>query len=272
MAVSVTDKTVGTPSSGSTYAIAKPASTVDGQLLIAHIVNEQVGSPAVTDTVSLAGWTQIRTDTSSGHTTDVRVTTLWKRASSEPSSYTFNFSGSTSACIGALVVVDAAGTSFQSNGANGAGSSLSSSGITPVANSLLMILTGTVSNVSMSAQAIVTSNPSWTEYYDFQDATPIGISMAYAIRAAATATGNATATASGSTNWAMQILSINPAIMVSVADTTTETDTISIKRTARVTIAETETTSDSITAILGSIWSTVSQSATSVWTKITRHN
>lgn len=71
-----------------TVAVNVPASTADGDMLLLLVSTSE--SAGVAPTVSGGGWTQKVThdQVSNGDNQDNRVTLFWRRASSEPASYT----------------------------------------------------------------------------------------------------------------------------------------------------------------------------------------
>lgn len=68
---------------GTSLTITKPSGVVDGDILIVNLYSENVGWTLP------SGWTTITTQLSNSGTFVALLTLAWKRASSEPTSYTF---------------------------------------------------------------------------------------------------------------------------------------------------------------------------------------
>ena len=85
--------------------------------------------------------------------------------------------------------------------------------VTPVANCIFVFLVGSFETVSMSGYAMATSNPAWTELYDFNTTAgnDFQMSAAYsAVRPQSTATGAFTVTSSGGSNDAVIVIAVAP--------------------------------------------------------------
>lgn len=158
--------------STTSVTITKPSGTVDGDLLVAILFASRSSSGTVADILDESGWTNMTEDV----TATSRIKTIYKEASSEGSSYTFDTDASTDLYFG--------GTVFRISGWDGAaptadGAVLSSATTTPsvtisvdpfVSNSLLLLglnsslgggPIGVVSDYSISG-----TDPTWTEQYD----------------------------------------------------------------------------------------------------------
>ena len=88
MAIAYRAHTTAGGSSGTSVAPSKPSGTADSEILIAYLV---VGGPSKTITPP-SGWTL--KDERQGDDPDGTTYLYWKRASSEPSSWTWSWSGS----------------------------------------------------------------------------------------------------------------------------------------------------------------------------------
>lgn len=203
-----------------TLAISKPASLAVGDVMVAAIMGNSGTSVAST------GWT-----VAASKANTVLLVTLTKVADAgdvAASSFTFTFSGGTPTFThGAISRFSSAHTTpvDQTGSGSGSGTSVSFGGITPTApNSLFMICLAYTQNSgagnpsNTSAQAVATSNPTWTEIYDSSTAigggSYVGLSIAYASRSPLTATGSVTATYSVSTSaYAGIVLNIAPALV-----------------------------------------------------------
>jgi len=205
MALSLASVGNGSLSVGS-VVIPKPTGLALKDLMIAQIgVLSGVTPPA--------GWTSLRTDGNSklyyklADSADVAAT-----------DFTFTGGGDIDGSILRIGGYRVSDIITASNGATGTNTTQSTSGITPAANSLLLIFTANENGRTVSGQAIATSNPSWTEQYDRPNAgaNTAAISCASATRPESTASGNASATFSNSVTAAsVQIVAIAPAEDVS---------------------------------------------------------
>jgi len=186
-----------TPAAGTSVVITKPTSLAVGDIMVAHIAHSGTNSTINTPT----GWTDIA-DTS--FSANFRAKVLFKVVDAgdvAASNFTFTGNGTGGPYIGgAILRINGSGLSLVNDGVgSGAWSGTSANlaiGITATrASDLYLILvtcsTGFATLNNISAYAIATSNPSWTEAYDVVDGTGImQIAGAYATRAQITATGN----------------------------------------------------------------------------------
>ena len=88
----------------------------------------------------------------------------------------------------------------------------------PNPDCLLLFYIAAAANVTMSSQAITTSNPSWTELHDasYNDGANYNSeSISYATRTQTTATGDSSATLSGNATAGGTIIAIQPVISAS---------------------------------------------------------
>ena len=183
--------------SGTTVVITKPTSLAIGDIMVAHISTTGT-APGIN---TPAGWTSIA---DLGGDPNQRTAIFFKVATAgdvAASNFTFTGNGTGVPFIGgAILRINGSGVSLVNDGVgSGAWSGTSANlaiGITATrASDLYLILvtcsTGFATLNNISAYAIATSNPSWTEAYDVVDGTGImQIAGAYATRAQITATGN----------------------------------------------------------------------------------
>lgn len=220
MAIAYASHSFNTPTGGETQALTKPTGLAVGDLMVAHVHSRTSG-----DAWSVpANWTQVV-----GASTDSNAVFYKVADSGDVAASSFNLSRNASEVIGGSIVrITGASTSFQTDSdtyANSGGTSASfSGGVTPAANSLLLFFTAAYSTggntMTITDQAITTSNPSWTELYDGGTTTDVDLWMsgAYANRPEATGTGNYTctlATTSGSTDGIL--ISIQEVVNVTVS-------------------------------------------------------
>lgn len=224
-----------------TILISKPSGTVDGDIMIAHIVSYNGSTP------TCSGWTTIRTsdatDTTNG---SLSMRTLFKVASSEGSTYSFTgLVGGITTALGRITRIDGQTSSnpiatSSANVTNSPSNTATGATVTPVnSQSLVLFMIGISDNGgSSSSYAIVTSNPTWTELYD--DTNVHSIAMAYANRDEVTATGSATASLSTSEKSAVHMVVISGnttvAVPVMVATSTYPTPTTSLSQTVAVPV------------------------------------
>lgn len=191
--------------------IDKPTGLAVGDIMVAHISSLDTTNVAVGFNST---WTSIAGLASGVNVnSDAYVNVFWKIADSgDVAAGSFSFahgiSDSTNVCAGAIYRISgaysaAAASAFTTDD----GTPTFTNTITPtLANSVLLFLT-TVADASQtagttSAYAITTSNPSWTEAYDFHTSsgTVRGLMAgAYASRPQVTATGDSTCTYSADT-------------------------------------------------------------------------
>lgn len=196
-AVNYRSSTQASSGGGTTVSFSKPSGLAVGDAMVAHIFFF-----AATGVTPPSGWTAVYTD---GANNGVYAK-LADAGDVAASSFVFTLSNSASAAGGMSAYSGADATLFlnQINAATitGTFTALSTSGITPsVGASTILLLTGhrTPLGATVSAYAVATTNPSWTEAYDTNvviGSDNLGVSLAYAQRGILTATGNATATLS----------------------------------------------------------------------------
>lgn len=188
----------------SSCVINKPSGVVDGDLMVA-VINSTFNSGSQTMTPP-AGWTQIRNTDAGGGGASLNIWSYYKVANGEGASYTWGIGGGIPGAHGGCIMrIDgqAASPILTSAGAGTNGAATSSltfaNTVTPTNGYQLILMpifaTG-ASLSSMSAHAVATSNPTWTELYDNSSVANYNMSLAYATRDQSTATGNSSATAS----------------------------------------------------------------------------
>lgn len=266
-----------TAGNANSLALTKPSGTVDGDLLITAIAFRG------TTVSTLSGWTLILTQASDGGGTPINIGVYYKIANGEGSSYTWSL-GATTLIAGIVIRINGQDTSGyidanEGGGSNGGGTSMTfgSTGLTPSKSESLLLqfwapfnLGGNVNSVS--AEAIATSNPTWTEACDLDinnGASHLGFAVAYANRTATSATGASTATSGASTNQYSGILIVIKritAFTASVTDTVTDTDAIAVKSGYKVSVSDTETSSDSVLATKSRSWTQDNKNTNTNWT------
>ncbi len=267
MAVAYESSTTVAPTTASSIALTKPSGLAIGDLMVAHLLL------TVGQTVSSAptGFTfkDTATDSTSLFTSDI----YYKTADSgdvAASTFTFTLSGSSS-CGGALLRVSGAtsSTSISEYGeANIVVSTTTPSfanTVTPhVASSLLLFMITHANASAISAYAVATSNPSWTEVYDVVGGVR-GLACAWAVRPEVTATGNSSVTCSSTNQITSQMLVIMPTFLSTISDSTTVTDTV--QQMVAVFPTDSVTPTDTITAIKQKTWATLDKIATT-WSNL----
>ena len=179
-------------------SITKPTGTVDGDFLLAFIAWE---GAATIDSVP-AGWTELQSvDEPGGDSLSI----YWKQASSEGASWSWGFTASQECFGGALridgqVPTDPTDVDNEATVTDGNSPSWANT-ITPTyADSLIVmaIIANQHSSEGVSAYAIATDNPTWTEQFEiYEGSIQFSLAVATAVRSAKTATGNSSATLAG---------------------------------------------------------------------------
>jgi hypothetical protein len=217
MAIAFGSSSVTGWAASNTTAIPKPASLGVGDMMVAFCYKRDISTISAP-----AGWTLIHRYNGGANANASGL--FYKIATSDDTSastFSFTCTGSSSEPFNGAIF-RFTGTNLQignNSRADGVGTSLSTSGFTPVANSVFCIFTGLDDDTGtgVSAYAMANSNPSWTE--DFDSGTTIGLdarfSGAYsAVRSSATATGNFSATSNASLTWTMSAVAIEEEISV----------------------------------------------------------
>lgn len=186
--------------SASTLTITKPSGLAVGDLMICHYtIND------ATDTVNtFTGWTHEVNNVVVGG--NVKTGLWYKIADSgdvAASNFTFGATG-TAILGGAILRIDGFVTTglLNDNGAqqvNSPGATYANTVTPTAANPLMLLFVAANENIAASNYAIVTSNPTWSEQYNFGSAAGQRMACASASRPQSTATGNSAADWTGGT-------------------------------------------------------------------------
>lgn len=270
--------------SQNSIVVPLPAGVVDGDLLITILVVQSGTARTIT---TLSGWTLVRSD--SVNAGQVVLATYQKIASSEPSTYTWSLSGTADQSAGAAVRVDTFDPTAPIDTSNGAGTSGGNTNslvftdtVTPtLANELILFpifafASGHQNLSGMSAYAVTTSNPSWTEVLDILGnilvtTGQLNFAIAYANRAQTTATGNSSATDTGGigpNNYIAQkiVVKNQTAFSSTLTDTVVDTDSMTGFTTTSSVVSDTVVDTDSVATAKSRTW-TQDQKNNSTWTQ-----
>jgi hypothetical protein len=227
MAVTVASSSTAYSASGTSLVITKPSGLAVGDLMLAGIRNDDGGNGITLP----SGWT-ILVSTFNPFSF---VYTHYKYADSgdvAASNFTWTAQNSTIMAGGILRVTGASpviGSAYLAGAQTNTASPSFVTGVTPTrANSLLVIFLFSMqnSNASMGGYAIATSNPTWTEQFDITMASQESFSAAWAVRPQTTSTGAWSATGgTGTSDYNSFLVSINEALLIDVAESTTLTET-----------------------------------------------
>lgn len=226
MAIAVQSSSSVAFSSADPIVIPKPTGLAVGDLMYAFVfvntsggTNQNVANPAGWSGGQIAG----RTNTAP-YSKTFEFYRIADSADVAASNFSFPASGQ-AVTLGAGGMLRITGFNSASivgsesvGGAVDQGASLSFTGPTPAnPNSLLIFIVAggqEAAAVTTTAYAISTSNPTWTEAFDLNDAGTVSLAVAYAVRPEVTATGTATATltgaAAGTTDTHGGLICINP--------------------------------------------------------------
>jgi len=194
----------------SSVVLAKPSGLAQGDIMVAHLGSQ--GNYTIT---TPAGWTEIDTTAMSSRGRSALFYKVVLAEDVAASTFTFNKSGS-GGFIGIIMRISAFDADTPAPNVNSAyvvgpdeDDTLTTAGITPDEDSLILLTGCLEGNATVNNYAIVTSNPSWTEQYDQGNGSNIYLFCAAGDRAASSATGNATATSSSEwLSWVYQITEI----------------------------------------------------------------
>lgn len=292
MAVAVASTASTGFATGTSITITKPTGLAAGDLLFAFIYIKG-NAPTVT---TPSNWTQ---GTPEVVASDFILTYLYKIADSADaaaSNFSFTISSSLPVAGGLLRVTGSAGSSIiaavdQDTELNG--DRTFSGGVTPTqASSLLIMAIGSSSdqqNGDYGSNAVATSNPSWTEAWEFEanltDGNNYVTQVAYAVRTEVTPTGDYSISGGGygnaNTDYGAFLVCVNPAISVTV-DQSTLTPAI-MNATGAVptpTISGGMTATPSVINATGAVltpahndqadWSAQDKSDTATWTNTSK--
>lgn len=226
MAVALRSVGVSPGGASSPVIIAKPAGLTVGDLMIAHVVNKESGTPNPTTTPE--GWTEIRQDAGD----EVRAALFWKIADGDDvAAANFSFiiddSGVNNSDMGAISAWtghDPASPINANNGQyNATSTTVRAPAITPsVAYCMILMIAGISDNNTQSNYAIADDDPGgWTEAYDISTSTggDCALAIAYDIRPETTATGQGTCTTSAEEKNVGQLVAIAPVAVVTFIPT-----------------------------------------------------
>jgi hypothetical protein len=203
-------KTSAHQASGSSFVISKPAGVVQNDIVLAHMVHEQISGNGI----SGSGWTTIRTDHAGAGNT-INSTILYKIAgNSEPSTYTFTNTSALKITGSLLAYYNYDSTSpIQGHaGAYASAASIAIPGLTTSAPNTLLLGFAGVENTDGSTTETVTSDASMTSRSNLAGVP--GIDAAELVLAVAGASGNKTATFSpaGTFYTVGQMVALNPCL------------------------------------------------------------
>ena len=206
-AISFQNLTNGQNNDANTLVIARPASVVAGDFLLAQVTIEKGSDITIT---APAGWVLVlRTNRSS----DIGQAMYYKVATgAEPASYTWNFNQANKAAGGILRYsgVDTANPIIASSGNSGDGSTLTGLSVASEANSMLVALYG------LKKKDTTMSTPAgMTQRYLFQNPNDIRIKAADQLNPA-NPTGNRVSTAGSGDKWIAQLVTLRPATSVGI--------------------------------------------------------
>lgn len=261
--------------SGVTVVVTKPASLAVGDLMMAFIANDQ--GKTVTPA---SGFTAAGDGPQQNVGGGVRMNPFYKVADAgdvAASNFTFTAAAGNSFIAGGILRITGFDTSqnLGDTSISNFGSVTDSNApvftatITPSRTDSLLIFvmygaTGTGS-ANMSNYACVTSNPTWTEQWDFLDTASFdkNFGCATAVRSQVTATGNFSASGGNAvSDWIGYAFFItrNTIFSASLSDTTSTSDSVTANLTLSVLLTDILTVSDSLLA-----------SASRIWNKVTKH-
>lgn len=226
---SVTVGSFGGISAGANLSLTKPTGLAVGDYLVAHLVMVN-NSTTVNGWNTPSGWTSLIDATKTANANSgIKMQVFYKVADSgDVAGGSFEFQkdatgatavgGALYAISGGATIVGAVGTDTDDTSPEFVNT------VTPSANSILLFLTGCAdagqSAGTVSGYAITTSNPTWTESYDFKAdiSSDRGVMAgAYASRPEATATGDSTCNYSAhGQNSIGAMIAIAPVISVTV--------------------------------------------------------
>ena len=227
MAVVVQSTSTDT-SAGASTVITKPTGLAVGDLMVAHITSYGLNTIVAIDIAS--GWTETTSGAvlDSGTSTGVRQSIQYKVATSGDVAATdFTFTAASTGgrnMIGAMYRIDGQNsvtpidTSNAASAQNGGTPFSGNATVTPTyANSLLLFFASGYDASAFNTYTVATSNPTWTENYDFT--ATASMAGATATRPEVTATGNAgvSFTNAGSGDVVVGIVVVRPIVSVSTS-------------------------------------------------------
>lgn len=204
--------------------ITKPVGLAVGHLMLAQCMYKWTNTIG---TISApAGWTSVRqTDSPYGafNFSSALFSKIAVQADVDAATFTFTGSQTTEDNRGLITAWSGINTTTpigaSSGQYNAASTTVTAPTITPVANSMILMIATVRDDNTQSGYAIATDNPaSWGEAYDLTTKVDndMAQAMGYATRAQTSATGNGTATTSGSDANIGQLVSISPTAVIDV--------------------------------------------------------
>lgn len=259
-------------STNSTVVITKPSGLAVNDMMIAVVHSYGAGTTQVWTPPS--GWTSFISTGDSGGGSGMSIQTFWKYAvSADVSATDFSFAPSAGGGrqIGTIFaitgVINQAPTFNQNHTVSGSGASVTTTGVTPTAENLLVIFGAVtdddVGSVSQGSYSIATSNPTWSERLDEFGISiaSVGHAFATALRPelTATSTSNITATLLGDPDVYYQILmAFAPRLMLLSTSAVTDIDITTATGNGNITDDGGETIIER-----GVVWSTTPTPTTS---------
>lgn len=271
MAVTIASSSNGTYTTGD-LVLTKPTGLAVGDLMVVAII--QLNTDSVT---TPSGWSNFVNKSSSGGSVQLRFYS--KTADSgdvAASNFTFVDDGDASPKTGSILRITGFHTASPTSVFNGDGTQASTatpsftSTVTPdTPDSVILFAIGTYgsdTSHTFSSYGIVTSNPSWTELMDLyypNSTSSLGFGLAWASRPQITATGNSSCTISISNR--TQIVNEMIVVRSQVAFSTTETTSVldTFIKTFNKVILDTVSAIDTLTAVKGRFWGTVTKNVSS---------
>lgn len=212
---------------GTSTVIDKPTGLAVGDCLIAHVVAFTSVAQESNVFNTPTGWTSVNSAsiTDAGANTVVKEFCFSRIATSADvaaTNFTFTWSGSSTSLGGALYRISGSNptpvtVSASASVEDQASPFSASASVTPTeADSLLLFLVAGNGATAFNSYSIATSNPSWTEDYDYTDGGSNSIAGAHASRPQITATGNASVSYSGPGDITVMIIVVRPTVSTTV--------------------------------------------------------
>lgn len=271
MAATLPSSSNGTYTTGD-LVLTKPTGLAVGDLMVVAII--QLNADSVT---TPSGWSNFVNKSSSGGSVQLRFYSKTADSSDvAASNFTFVDDGDASPKTGSILRIAGFNTATPSSVFNGDGTQASTatpsfaSTVTPDSpDSIVLFAIGTYggdTSHTFSSYAVVTSNPSWTEIMDLyypNSTSSLGFGLAWASRPQITATGNSSCTISISSR--TQIVNEMIVIRSQIASSTTETTSVldTFIKTFNKVILDTVSAVDTLTAIKGRFWGTLTKNVSS---------
>jgi hypothetical protein len=197
-------------SGASTLVLTKPSGVVNNDVLVAGIT---VNGGSNTTITPPSGWTIIRRTNNSTNVGSATYYHVVTNSGSEPASYTWNLSGSSTLRASGGIVrytgVDTSNPIDVSNGGTGSSNTPTAPGVTTTVTGDMVI-----GFFGLDTSGTFTAPTGMTERYDVTNSSSSGpASEASDYTQAAGATGNKAATSTQSNSWVAQLVALRPAII-----------------------------------------------------------